>query len=260
MHRLQKIASSLLVLTAIGFFAMSQTHAAVAVADIEASLMDKNYEQVRDLSSQLLKETAVVDQRAAASYYLALGQLRLNQYPEARKGFQVVMQMVPQGNELYEKSCLGLMEGLTMSGFYKDAIKTGEDLLRKRPQSSAKSLIYLKLARAHLKLMHWQKANDWLNKIIKEFPDSPEGTLAKQLLEEKEYFTVQVGSFLEQERAITLIDELKSRGQYAYIVETTAPDGHTYYRVRVGKLTALDDAQRLENALSRLGYPTLIYP
>jgi hypothetical protein len=30
--------------------------------------------------------------------------------------------------------------------------------------------------------------------------------------------------------------------------------------VRVGQLTLLDDAQKLESKLTRLGYPTKIYP
>jgi cell division septation protein DedD len=122
------------------------------------------------------------------------------------------------------------------------------------------SLIYFKLAGADLKLMRWEDAHVFLNKIVKEFPQSPEAPIAKQLLEEKQYFAVQVGSFLDKGRALTLIDDLKGSGQYAYVVETTAPDGQIYFRVRVGQMSSLNDAEDLKKRLDKLGYPTLIYP
>jgi len=100
----------------------------------------------------------------------------------------------------------------------------------------------------------------YLNKIITEFPQSPEAPVAKQLLEEKQYFAVQVGSFLDRGRALTLIDDLKGDGQYAYVVETSGADGEKHYRVRVGQMSSLKDAQDLKMRLDKLGYPTLIYP
>ena len=230
-----------------------------SLADIEAAVMDKDYEEVRFLASKLLKSTADPQERIEVEYYMGLSQLRLGQYAQARKAFEIVMQAT-RNPELYDKAALGMIEGLYMPGFYKDALKEGEALLRKSPHSQSKSLIYLKIARAHLKLMHWQKSKEYLQKIVNEFPQSFEAPIARGLLEEKEYFTVQVGSFLDKAKAVKLIEELKSRGQYAYIVETTSSEEKIFYRVRVGQMTSLDDAQALESQLSRLGYPTLIYP
>ena len=114
--------------------------------------------------------------------------------------------------------------------------------------------------KSFVKLMRWEEAHEFLSKIVKEFPQSPEAPVAKQLLEEKQYCAVQVGSFLDKGRAITLIDDLKGSGQYAYVVETTSSDGQVYYRVRVGQMSSLNDAEALKKRLDKLGYPTLIYP
>ena len=86
-----------------------------------------------------------------------------------------------------------------------------------------------------------------------------EAPIAQNLLEEKEFFTVQVGSFLDDNKAIQLVEDLKAKGQYVYMVETTS-QGKKFYRVRVGQMTSLSDAQTLEAKLVQSGYPTLIYP
>jgi len=230
-----------------------------AMSDIEAALMDKDYAQVRELSSGIMKDSNSPSERTEAQYYYGLAQLRLGQYADARSAFQSVMDAHP-AQDTYDKAALSLTEGFYMDGLYSDALDTANKLYKKSPHSSFLSLVYFKIAGADLKLMRWEDAHEFLNKIIAEFPQSPEAPIAKQLLEEKQYFAVQVGSFLDKGRALTLIDDLKGSGQYAYVVETAASDGQTYYRVRVGQMSSLNDAEDLKKRLDKLGYPTLIYP
>jgi tetratricopeptide (TPR) repeat protein len=230
-----------------------------SLPDIEAAVMNKDYAQAKDLASQIIKDSNDPAQRTEAQYYYGLAQLRLGQYTDARSAFQSVMDSHPT-QDIYDKAALSLIEGFYMDGFYTDALDAGNQLLKKSPYSSFLSLIYFKIAGADLKLMRWEDANKYLTKIINEFPLSPEAPIAKQLLEEKQYFAVQVGSFLDKGRALTLIDDLKGSGQYAYVVETTASDGQKYYRVRVGQMSSLKDAENLKKSLDKLGYPTLIYP
>ncbi len=230
-----------------------------AIGDIEAAVMDKDYVAVKQLATEVLKSTADKTKRVEAEYYLGLAQLRLGQYAQARKAFQMVMEATSD-KDFYDKAAVGMLEGLVLAGFYKDALKEGERLLKRSPNSPFLSVVYLKMARTNLKMMQWSKANEYLNKILTEFPDSLEAPLARQLMEEKEYFTVQVGSFADKGRALALSNELKNAGHYAYIVEILSPEGNRFYRVRVGQMTSLPDAKNLEKRLAQLGYPTLIYP
>jgi tetratricopeptide (TPR) repeat protein len=230
-----------------------------ALPDIEAAVMNKDYAQAKDLASRIIKESHDPAQRAEARYYYGLAQLRLGQYADARGVFQSVMSTHPS-QDIYDRAALSLTEGFYMDGLYTQALDTANQLLKKSPSSSFLSLIYFKIAGADLKLMRWEDAGKYLNKIINEFPESPEASVAKQLLEEKQYFAVQVGAFLDKSRALSLINDLKGSGQYAYVVETAAPGGQKYYRVRVGQMSSLESAEDLKKRLDKLGYPTLIYP
>jgi tetratricopeptide (TPR) repeat protein len=247
------------IILSIIFGLLLTTSLHASMPDIETAIMNKNYDQARTLAQSQLKSKIDSKERIQTEYYLGLSQLRLGQYAEARNAFKVVM-AAATSQDLYDRAALGMIEGLSMAGFYQEALTHSDNLLRKSPHSSFLSLIYLKIARTHLKLSHWDLAKLNLQKIITDFPQSLEASIAQGLMEEKEYFAVQVGSFLDQDKATHLVDELKSNGQYAYIVETTTPDNKKFYRVRVGQMTSLSDAQTLEAKLSQLGYPTLIYP
>ncbi len=223
--------------------------------DIEAAIIRQDFELAKRLSEELLRKKS----SQKGTYYLGLTQLRLGQYSGARDIFQKLIQ-VNSSERLRDRAYLGLFDTYYMEESYENALKTGQDLLELSPKSEYLSLIYFKLGRANLKQAHWSKAHDYLKKIVYDFPRSMEVPLAKKLLEEKQYFAVQVGAFMARGSAEKLISELKQKRQYAYIVETLDPQNRKFYRVRIGKLSVLDKAKRLKFKLSRQGYPATIYP
>ncbi len=231
----------------------------IGVADIEMALLEKNYAKAKQLASQFIENHPQAPEVNWIRYYLGLSQLYLEQFQEARINFQDVLKNKPD-TKLYEKAFLGLIDAHYMDGDYENALKKTELLLKLSRNSEFVSLIYLKLARSHLKLAGWSKAKYYLDKIIQDFPESLEAHAAQQLLQEKQYFAVQVGSFINSERAFGLAEELQEKGEYAYLVETTDHQGRKFYRVRIGQFSRLDHAEDLRKKLSDLGYPTRIYP
>ena len=147
-----------------------------------------------------------------------------------------------------------------MEGDFKKGVEQAEKLLNGDLCSAYKSLVYFKLAKGNLKLSQWNQAQDYLNKIVQQFPQSMECGLAKQLLEEKHYFGVQVGEFSDRSSAQKLVNELKEKQEYVYIIESFDQLKQKLYKVRVGQLSLLEEAVKLSSKLSRQGYSTQIYP
>ena len=231
----------------------------IELADIETALIEKDYQKAKTLSQDFLKQAPSLAKKDEAYYYMGVSQLWLAQYAEARDSFRHLIRYSSE-IRMQDKARLGIIDSYLMDEKYTEALKEAEVLLRLSPKSEYLSLIYFKLARANLKLTQWDKAQEYLKKIINQFPDSPEAHLAKQLLEEKQYFAVQLGAFLEQKRAENLLQELKQKDEYSYIVETVDKEGRKFYRVRVGQLATLAEARELRSKMSRLGYPTQIFP
>jgi cell division septation protein DedD len=115
-----------------------------------------------------------------------------------------------------------------------------------------------------------QKANDYLFKLRKDFPLSPELRVTKgiapvnPLVERCQLpdnqgpsgeYTVQVGFFANNSNANNFRDTLLSRGYPAYI-----ENSGTGYRVKVGKFKSQKEALDLENKLSRDGFQTKVCP
>jgi rare lipoprotein A len=66
-------------------------------------------------------------------------------------------------------------------------------------------------------------------------------------------FTIQVGSFISQSNAISLMEELQRAYKDVYITELKTPE-NTYYRVRLGTFKTRDEAYRFATRLAQNGY------
>lgn len=231
-----------------------------ALQDVETAIMKEDFQRSKKLALETLN-FAVVQKDVAleAQYYLGISHLRLEEYADSVKVFRNLLKSNPP-DELRDKAYIGLIECYYQQEKYKMAQKSLKKLLRLSPRSQFLSLIYLKAARINLKLSNWDEAREYLEQITDRFPNSFEYHIAAQLLDEKEYFAVQVGAFIERNRAEQLVQVLQNKDQYAYIIETVDRNNTTFYRVRVGQVAVLKEAERLKSRLADLGYPAKVYP
>jgi TolA-binding protein len=231
----------------------------VQLNDIETAVLEQDYKKANQLAQDYITGHYSPTGIPQARYYLGLSYLYLENYRPARDAFSQIIhnRADPQWET---KAYIGLVDSYILEDNYPEALKIAEQLLKMGPQPEFQSVVYLKLARIHLRLTNWQEARIYLEKIINNYPASLEYHIAKQLLEEKQFFSVQVGAFLDQSRAENLTGELQAKGDYAYIVETVDREENRFYRVRVGQLSTLTEAKNLKRKLANLGYPTRIFP
>lgn len=246
-------------LAAMLLFSSTGTAAATSLSEIETAILKEDYSKAENLANEYLAQNPSAPDKNQVLYFGGLSQLYQKDFGRARATFEMILAAKPE-THLADKVEVGIIDSIYVSGDYKQVLTRAQDLLDRRPDSEFISLIYLKMARANLKLSNWTEAKKYLNKIVDDCPNSVEFYTAKQLLEEKQYFAVQVGAFLERARAEKLAQELQKRGEYAYIVETLDKDKHKFYRVRIGQFAELENAESMEQKLSSLGYPTRIYP
>lgn len=230
------------------------------LSDIETAIIEKDFKTAKSLSEKFIKKYKSGPDFNQAQYYLGISEIGLAQYADAQTAFNKVLEKVDSKDSLYEKAWLGVIDTLGLEEKFEEDLSQAERFLKERPNSEFLSIIYLKIGRANLKLSRWETAEWYLKKLIHVFPNTFEAHTARQLLEEKRYFAIQVGSFLDRNRAIQLAEELKQKGEYAYLIETQDHEGNPFYRVRVGQLRNLDEARWMKEHLSSQGYPTHIYP
>jgi len=253
-----KIIPTISLISVLTFLSLT-TNVHAGLTDIETTILRGSYDQVESLVADYLAQNPSPENALEARYYLGLSYLHRKQYGEAKNLFEALTKEKTD-DLLRDKIHLGLLDAHYMNEQYKEALKIGENLLKLSPRSMFLSLIYLKLGRANLKLSYWRQAQQYFKKIVRNFSQSLEYDAAKQLLEEKKYFAVQVGAFMDRGRAEHLMEELKERGEYAYIVEMLDQKNRKFYRVRVGQLALLDQAKQVRSRLATQGYPTQIYP
>ena len=230
----------------------------VQLEDVESAVIREDYKESESLARIFLSQNPSKAEADTARYYLGLSLLFRDNAREARPVFEELGRHYPSGI-LGDKARIGVIDSYILQGDYPSALTRAQAFL-KDPGSEFTSLIYLKIARCYLRLTKWDEARDYLNRILEEYPKSLEAHRASQLLNEKQFFAVQVGSFLDRARAEKLTQQLKTNGEYAYMIETVDQTGQTFYRVRVGRFSLLSEARSQKKRLAELGYPTLIYP
>ena len=104
-----------------------------------------------------------------------------------------------------------------------------------------------------------ESARGLLMRVMREAPWSFEADMAREILNDDVYLSVQVGSFHNRDNAVRMIKDLQSQGKEPYLVEATA-HGEALYRVRVGRHTSYAEAERVRDELDHLGYTTRIFP
>lgn len=226
---------------------------------IDTALQRQDLARANALIDRFLREVPDRQLQREARYYRGLAFLYENQPDAAQDIFSDLLAEQPYG-ALAERVRLSQVDALFMGGNYAQALVESERVWQDYPESNFQHVNLLNMARAELRLAQWMDARRDLERLVDEFPGTREAETAQQLLQERQYYSVQVGSFLDRERAEEQVARLTDQGEQAYILDVVDHSGLTFYRVRLGRFPQLEEAQILKARLTALGYPARIYP
>ncbi len=209
---------------------------------------------------QGIVQTGLKNTDTAEAYYLmGLSYLKINEPAKAASSFQDGLSQNPD-EELKEKIDLAVGETYFLDNQIQPAYEQFKKILSSNPKTSFAPTLYFHLANCGLKLGLWDDARSYLNKINQEYPLSLEAPFATDILKNGEfYFTIQIGSFINEKNARELYENLKSKGYDAYLSQFER-GGSVYHRVRVGKFNLPNEVLAEEEKLKNDGFPTHLWP
>lgn len=177
--------------------------------------------------------------------------------------FEIILKEFKE-SRFKEEALLGLGDSYLLRGDFQKAQGYYEYLIKANPRTRFLAQAYFRLSQAGFKKGDTGQGKEYLGKLKREFPLSPESKMEADLPVFQDgvpeiYYTVQVGSFSNSANAKNLSQLLTKKGYAAYLEEVNSPGGISY-KVRVGKARFRQEAQELERKLAQEGYPTKIFP
>lgn len=203
------------------------------------------------------------------NYILGLSYLKESKLDLASDCFRRILNN--PGSKFNEEASLGLGDTYLMAGQFQQAEDTYNKLIADDSNSRQKPAVWYRLSQLESKRGNRQKGNDYLLKLKRDFPLSPELRVAKgialvntsvevcepsvNLSAEAGEYSIQVGFFTSSANANNFKGALLSKNYPAYV-----ENSGTGYRVKVGKFKSQQEALDLERKLSQEGFQTKVCP
>jgi tetratricopeptide (TPR) repeat protein len=166
---------------------------------------------------------------------------------------------------------LALADTYLVSGKFQEAEAAYHKLISDSINSPQKPAVLYRLSQLESRRGNYQKSSEYLTKLKRDFPLSPELRGSKGIVvvgpsvgecepalnssAEGGEYSIQVGFFTSSANANNFKDTLLSKNYPAYL-----EDAGSGYRVKVGKVKSRQEALDLEDRLIRDGFQTKICP
>jgi tetratricopeptide (TPR) repeat protein len=191
-------------------------------------------------------------------YLLGLSYLKEGNYLRASDIFEIILKEF-KNSRFTQESKLGLGDTYFLRADFEQAKVYYKALLSDNPHTKLEPIVYYRLSQCALKRGDSAQAQEYLCKIKDVYSLSLEMRLNQDSSCALISYSVQVGSFANQQNAKNMTEKLIQKGYSAYIEESNLQDKITY-RVRVGKFKSRQETTNLSEKLSQDGFPTKIYP
>jgi tetratricopeptide (TPR) repeat protein len=203
------------------------------------------------------------------NYLLGLSYIKEAKLDLAQDCFRRILNN--SGSKFKDEAGLALADTYLVSGQFQQAEEFYNKLISDSINSPQKSAILYRLSQLESKRGNHQKSSEYLIKLRRDFPLSPELKSAKgidliarspgecepaqSISSDGAEYSIQVGFFTSGANASNFKETLLGRNYPAYVEDTGSG-----YRVKVGKVKSRQEALDLEGRLIRDGFQTKICP
>ncbi len=232
---------------------------AADLEDLKVDFLQGNYRRVI-FEGQAQADRINIGSINELNYILGLSYLKEGKLDLAQGSFRRILNN--QESKFKAEATLGLADTFLVGGRFQEAEEIYNKLIG-QPNSAYKAAVLYRLSQLELKKGNNQQGNDYLSKLRRDFPLSPELRLSKGIevinrsfdspIKETGEYSVQVGFFSSHSNAGKLKDQLSAKDFPAYIENSAGG-----YRVRVGKFKTQKEALDSESKLSKEGFQTKV--
>ena len=193
------------------------------------------------------------------NYILGLSYLKESKLDLAQNCFRRILNN--SNSKFNPEASLALADTYLVSGRFQQAEDIYNKLIADDSNSSQKPAILYRLSQLEFKKGNPQKGDDYLFKLKRDFPLSPELRLTKGILSinapvvDSGEYSIQVGFFTSSVNANNFKNTLLSKNYSAYV-----ENFGTGFRVKVGRFKLQKEALDLERKLSQDGFQTKVCP
>lgn len=248
--------SVMILFAVLGTLVVKEAIAAADIESLEVYILKENYIQAISAGEEMLGYVSA-GESARVKYLLGIAYLKTGQYQNGRNYLQEALSGAGEDKPRQEIE-LAVCDSYYLENNFDMADIYYNQFLINHRRSDFEYVVKFKMALTALKLGKWQEAKKLCEEV--ERSSTLNSQAAEEILRENQfYFTVQVGSFQNQDNAYSFCDEMKQDGYDAFI-EKNEHNHLVFYRVRIGKFDTKVEVERLADNLKAKGVPVRIYP
>lgn len=234
------------------FGSYSILYAESEIAKAEKAFLEGNYQKAIAEADRLIEEHC--RQRDEVYYIKGMSELKTGRYGDARESFDKILTNYQRSKRSFDAD-MGIADSYFLESNTQRAALLYKDIIIRYPENNN-----LKLARSRLEACPKGSAIDRVraeeNAGPKALPSSADAPKMKEEREGNET-TIQVGSFKNKRNAQELNRRLLAKGYCSY-VEAPSKANDNLFRVKIGKLSSMKEAQSLASKLKRDGFENRI--
>ena len=238
------------------FTLLSTAYAESEIAGAEKLFLEGRYDKVVTECERLIDARS--RQRDEVYYIKGLSELKTCKFSDAKHSFETLIEKYPRSKRAVE-AYTGIGDAYYLEGRYDDAAKSYKETLQKFPNDKNACILKERLDECGKKTASPAEAQDESCDNGKEASATnfiPKSNFVPKEIprgDESAAISVQAGCFKNKRNAENMSRKLHRLG-YESFVEIPAGRGDRLYRVKVGRLSSVTDAEDLAARLKKSGY------